>query len=792
MERFSEKEMEFSLLQDKPIDFTGIVMKYLFHWKWFVTSIIVTFLIATTYIIYSTPSYKVQTSILFKDDSRGGVSELNVLKEMGLITRRSNVDNEIEVLSKSLIAQQVVQELNIYTTYLEKKEIGIFKKLGVSKSLPSFITKKKRQIYKDESPFMIIIGDSIMNKMTKPIKIEVLSTTNGDLTFKGSYNDLEYKVRISKSDSIVTLPFGNVSVMRSFNQSDKEDRTIYLVINNNTDISNQYLGSLKIDLTSKTSSVANITLVCRNIALGIEFLDSYIKTYNQQGINEQIELADKTSKVIEEHLSQLSGELSSVETVAQDYRQSKGLTNIASQADIYSSQSANVRQRLVDIESQLEIANGLNNFVQNLSDHTQMIPSAGITSVSLISQIEEYNKLVLERNRLSRIASNSNQSMIDLNNRIETTFSTVRKGVQNEKRNLEIQQNDISSMLSQNYARIRAIPQQEREYSDILRQQNVKEALFVYLLQKKEEKYMNMASVMPNSRLIDNIYVKGIASPNKIMILIIALVVGLLTPIFIILIKNLLHFQVTTKDDLKEISSIPILAEIPLLDKGSSIGVEEDNTDSFNEMIRLLRANLLFVINGSENKVINMLSSVSGEGKTFLVINLAKSLALLDKKVVIVELDIRRPKISKTLGVNNKIGISLYLGGSLKKESLVKPSNLHKNLDIITSGPIPPNPNELLAKSRLDELIYSLREEYDYIIIDTAPIAVVSDSFLLNRLTDVNLYVVKSGSTHKKLIEDADSYFQDGKLKKMYFVLNGVDLSKQAYAYGYKLKYGYK
>lgn len=792
MNKYSVPEIEFSLLQEKPIDIVSILMKYLIHWKWFLLSIALFGFIAIIYIIYSTPSYKVETAILFKDDMRGGASELNVLKEMGLVTRRSNVDNEVEVLKKSLIVDEVVRELNIYTTYSEKRNIKLFDKIGLSKILPNILSKKTQYLYNNESPFTIIVGDSILNSLVKPIKMEATYKPNGDIRFAGSFSGVNFNAQIAATDSVVSFPFGKVYIYRNASTSNNEQRVINLTINNPFDLTSQFQKAMKIELTSKTSSVANISLVCSNGNLGREFLDLYIRTYNQKGIDDQIELADQTSKVIDEHLSKLSGELSNVENKAQSYKQSKGLTNISSQADIYNSQSANVRQRQMDVESQLSIVSSLNNFVQNLNDPTSLIPSnSGITSSSLIAQIDDYNRLVLERNRLSRIASSNNQSIIDLNNRINSTLNSVRSGLQNEQNNLDIQQSDISSMLSQNYARLRAIPQQEREYSDILRQQNVKEALFVYLLQKKEEKYMNMASVMPNSRLIDNIYIKGLVSPNIKVIMIIFLFLGFMIPFFTIFIKGMLQYKITNKQSLEELSSIPILGEIPKTSFTNPIVVDESGNDSFNEMMRLLRANLLFVINGSNEKVINMISSVSSEGKTFLTINLAKSLALLEKKILIVELDIRRPKLSKILNINNDMGITLYLSGSIGKEGLIKPSEIHNNISIITSGVIPPNPNELLAKPLLDELINDLKKQFDYIIIDTAPIGVVSDSFLLNRITDVNLYVVKADYTHKKLIEEADIYNKEGRLNKMYFILNNVDLNKKTYEYGYRRQYGY-
>ena len=300
-----------------------------------------------------------------------------------------------------------------------------------------------------------------------------------------------------------------------------------------------------------------------------------------------------------------------------------------------------------------------------------------------------------------------------------------------------------------------------------------------------------MTTVEPNSKLIDNIQVTGVVWPNKMLILLIALFIGMIFPLIIIKTRDLLRYQIDTRDDLEDISSVPVLGEIPKIDQVEGLSVKEASNDSFNEMIRLLRANLLFVIDGKEQKVINMLSSISGEGKSFVLLNLAMSLAILDKKVLIVELDIRKPRLAKELNLNNKQGITLFLSGHLDKSELVNPSGVHPNLSIITSGAIPPNPNELLAKPLLDELINDMRNEYDYILIDTPPVGLVSDSFLLNRLTDVNLYVARVGHTPKKMIENADQYFRENRLKKMYFILNYVDLNGLEYRYGLGKKYGY-
>ncbi|MDD4972355.1 MAG: polysaccharide biosynthesis tyrosine autokinase, partial [Paludibacter sp.] len=391
------------------------------------------------------------------------------------------------------------------------------------------------------------------------------------------------------------------------------------------------------------------------------------------------------------------------------------------------------------------------------------------------------------------IASSDNQAMIELTSQIESMFNTVQSSVRNERNNLQIAQNELLSKNNENAARIRAIPRQEREFTEIKRQQGVKEGLFLFLLQKKEEKYLNMSVVEPLAKMIDHVGSDGIpVSPKKIIILLLSIIIGLIIPILGIRIRELLRYQIENKDELEKISVVPILGEIPKYDiKGGNVIIQENSTDSFTEMVRLLRTNLLFVLDSPDKKVINIVSSISGEGKTVVSINMAMSLALLDKKVLLIGLDIRKPKLDEYLNLDNKTGISLYLSGHMSPEELVQPSGIHPNLSVIMAGPEPPNPNELLTRPALDKLIKELRKEYDYIVIDTAPMGVVSDSFTLNRIADVNLYVVRTDYTPKKNIEEATKLYTQNKLKEMFFVLNGTDMKKSGYSADYGKKYGY-
>ncbi|MEI7502992.1 MAG: polysaccharide biosynthesis tyrosine autokinase [Paludibacter sp.] len=792
MSKYSDSNDEYNLLTEQPFDIIGQFIIYKSYWKWFILSLIVCITTVAIYMEFTLPTYEVKTSILFKDDEKGsGSFEMNIFKEMSILTQKNNVDNELELLNNSLIVQKAVYELGLYTSYTEINSFEFVKKLGINNNFSKFGQYQEKVLYGDECPILISMSENSLKKLTTQLEFNILIHPYGVYEFSGTYNGEKYSTSASISDNKVILPFGEVSIKRGEFRP-KVDMTVEVVIQNPTTVTYYILSQLKMKLKSKTTSVVDLSFICSNVNLGKDFLKKFIETYNQEGINEQIEMANKTSQLIEDHLMSISKELSNVETLAENYKQAQGITDITSQSDIFNRQTTDVEQKKLELETQLTIVSNLNDYIQNKENKGQLIPSnSGIKSSGLNELIVNYNKLILDRNKLSHIASSSNRAMIDYTNQIESMYSTIQSSLQNEKNNLQIAHRDLLSKYTLTNARIMAIPRQERQYSDIKRQQGVKEGLFLYLLQKKEEKYINMSTVEPNSKLIDNVRSSGPIWPNKMLLLFSSIILGLIIPAFSIKISDLLRYQIDNKEELEEISNVPVLGEIPKTNLIGNVFIKENNTDSFTEMIRLLRTNLLFVMENKDKKVINILSSISGEGKTFTSINLAISLALLEKKVLIIELDIRKPKLAKYLNIENKTGITLFLSGQINQNELVKPSGIHRNLSIITSGTIPPNPNELLAKPALDKLITNLGKDFDYIVIDTAPVGVVSDSFLLNRFADVNLYVVRANYTTKKDIEDATNLYKKNKIKNMYFVLNNVDMNKHSYRYGYGRKYGY-
>lgn len=789
MNKYSEFEEE----KTKQVDLFKLFLKYKSFWKWFILSFLFFITIAIYYVSFTLPSYEIKTSILLKDDQKGGgTAEINAFKDMGLFTQKNNVDNELEMLNKAKIIEKVIREIGIYANYTQISTIRFIQDIGLDNVFPNLGKYKSRVLYGDECPILVTLPDEVLDNTNKGIEFKILVHPYGLYEFSGEYNKKEYTAKASISDKNVTLPFGKVLLTRGkFRPA--EDMLVDVVLQNPSSKAIQILSQIKMELTSKTTSVVNISLIAPNVKLGKDFLKKMIDSYNLEDIDDQTALANKTSQVIDDRLMLLTRELGNVESQVENYKQAQGITDIKSQSDMFVQQTGDFSQKRLELETQLGIISDLYNFIQRKENRYQLIPSSsGIKSEGLNELINNYNKLVLQKNRFSRIASNSNQAMIDLTNQIESMFNTVQSSVQNEKTNLQIAQRDLTSRNNENAGKIRAIPRQEREYTEIKRQQGVKEALFLFLLQKKEEKYLNLSLVEPTSKLIDDIGSTGEPiSPKKTLILLFAFFVSLIVPVVGIKIRDMLRYQVESKEELEELSNVPVLGEIPKTNQGGNIIIKPNSTDSFTELVRLLRTNLLFVLDTPDKKVINVVSSIGGEGKTFVTINLALSLALLDKKVLVIGLDVRKPSLAEYLKMDNKIGMTSFLTGQITKDQLIKPTNIHPNLSVIMAGPIPPNPNELLAKQALDKLMTELRRDFDYIVIDTAPIGAVSDSFSLNRITDVNLYVVRANFTPKKAIEDAANLFRQKKLKNLYFVLNNIDKQKIGYNYAQGKNYGY-
>lgn len=773
MNHYPETEEEEAAEQS--IDFIGLFFKYLSYWKLFLLSLAVCLILAVLYLKTTTPVYEVTSTVLLKDDKKGGgMEELGSLKDLGLLDVKNNVDNELEVLKTSDLAEYVVRELGLYISYTET---GSFSNNDLSVA---------------GSPIRVSLPDEALNRLKEPVEFEVTINPYGGFVFSGTYNDKEFSVKASSADSTVVLPCGKVYFKRS-GVAPLTKMTVGVSIQRPVRVANALMHSMTMELTSKTTSVVNITLKTTNVEQGKEFLNKLIEVYNREDIKDQNMVATNTDAFVGSRLLSLAKELKDVEGEVESYKQHQGLTDIQSEAGLFIQKTGDYEQKRLEVETQLAIVSDLDNYIHKKENRYHLLPAGtGIQSESLNGLIGDYNKLLLERNRYARTASASNQSMIDMTAQVDGMFSALQASIRNERRNLQITKQDLVKKDRENAGRIKAIPRQEREYTEIKRQQGIKEALYLFLLQKKEENSLTMSVVVPKAKIIDTPACNDIpVSPKRMIILLFGLIMGFALPVIGLYIRDLLRYHIENKEELEKISIVPILGEIAKCEQSGNIIIKANSTNRITEMFRMLRTNLMFVLDDPDQKVINVMSSIGGEGKTFISINLAMSLALLDKKVLIIGLDVRKPKLGNYIGLDDKTGITQYLSGHLDENELIRLSGIHPNLSVITAGPVPPNPAELMAKPALDILIANCKDKFDYIILDTAPVGIVSDTYLLDRFADVSLYLVRADYTPKKNIEDANNLFKQNKLTRMYFLLNATDFQKDSFRYGYGKKYGY-
>jgi capsular exopolysaccharide synthesis family protein len=668
------------------------------------------------------------------------------------------------------------------------------RKLGIYAHYSETGSFRDADLYGEECPISVRLPETVLDTLRGAFNFEVKVQPNGRYTFTGKHKDQNYCVKASRIDSQVVLPFGKILIAPS-PYKPAETMNINVSLQSPSMMAKNLLKQIDMELTSKTTTVVNIIFKTPNLQRGIDLVKAFIDAYNEEDMKDRNLVAINTDAFIYQRLSSLGGDLNNVEKQVENFKQSEGLTDITSQSQIFIQQTSDFEKKHLDVETQLNIIKGLENYINKNENRYQLLPAGtDIESSDLNVLVNKYNNLLLDRKRLSRTASENNRAMMDLDEQIKALFKTVQSSVSNEKHNLLISEQDLGQKENQNAGRIKSIPRQEREYTKISRQQGVQSQIYLYLLQKKEENALTMTTVIPKAKIIDQPCGSGVpVSPKHNLILIITFVLSLFFPVAGLYIREMFRYQIENKEELEKISDIPILGEIPKSEGTDNIIIHEHSTDGFTEMFRLLRTNLMFVLNTPEKKVINVVSSISGEGKSFIAINLAMSLVLLHKKVLIVGLDMRKPKIDVNIGLDNRIGMSLYLSGYLDQSKLIRPTGIHPNLFAITAGPIPPNPNELLTEPALDKLIAECRKQFDYIVIDAAPLCAVADSFLLNRFADINLYIVRADYTPLKNISNANDIFKKQQLNNMYFVLNAEDMSKSTYTYryGYGKKYGY-
>ena len=572
-------------------------------------------------------------------------------------------------------------------------------------------------------------------------------------------------------------------------------------------VARDYCNSLSIAPTSKTTSVAVISLKNSSLQRGQDFINQLLEMYNRNTNNDKNEIAQKTAEFIDERIGIISKELGSTEANLESFKRDAGITDLTSEAQIALAGNAEYEKKSVENRTQISLVNDLRKYLRG--NEYEVLPSnVGLQDAALIGAIERYNEMLIERKRLLRTSTENNPTIVNLDTSIRAMKANVQATLEGTLQGLMITKESLDREASRYSRRISNAPGQERAYVSIARQQEIKAGLYLMLLQKREENAIALAATANNAKIIDEAIADDIpVSPKRPMIYLIALVLGVGIPVGIIYLVELTKFKIEGRADVEKLTSVPVVGDIPLTDekndKNGSIAVFENKNNLMSETFRNIRTNLQFMLD-NDQKVILVTSTVSGEGKSFVSSNLAISLSLLGKKVVIVGLDIRKPGLNKVFQLSNKErGITQYLSNpETDLMELVQPSDVNKNLFILPGGTVPPNPTELLARNGLDRAIETLKKNFDYVILDTAPIGMVTDTLLIGRVADLSVYVCRADYTHKAEYTLINELSFEKKLPNLCTVINGVDLKKRKYGYyygygkygkhyGYGKRYGY-
>lgn len=799
------KETDFNEVKESKaenIDIKEVLFKYLIHWPWFVGAVVACVIVAWVYLHMSTPVYNISATVLIKDDKKGGAAgmstELENLGLDGLISSSQNIDNEMEVLRSKTIAKEVVEDLGLYISYMDEDEF------------PS------QNMYKT-SPIQVSLTPQEADLLEKPIIVEMVLQPQGSVGVTVKIGDDEYQKYFEKLPAVFPTNKGTLaffltpdSVLSSKKTleetvgSEKTTRTITATINKPLAVAKWCCENMTIEPTSKTTSVAVISLKNTNIQRGKDFINKLLEMYNINTNNDKNEVAQKTAEFINERIGIISKELGSTEKDLESFKRGAGITDLASDAQIALTGSAEYEKKRVENQTQINLLQDLRKYMQN--EGYEVLPSnIGLQDVNLAAAINRYNDVLVERKRLLRTSTENNPTIINLDTSIHAMKENVQVSLDRVLRGLYITKADLDREANRYSRRISEAPGQEREFVSIARQQEIKAGLYLMLLQKREENAITLAATANNAKIIDDAIADEIpVSPRTRITYLIALILGVGIPVGIIYLIELTRFKIEGRADVEKLTSVPIVGDIPLTDeKQGAIAVFENQNNLMSETFRNIRTNIQFMLE-NDKKVILVTSTVSGEGKSFISGNLAISLSLLGKKVVIVGLDIRKPGLNKVFNISKKErGITQYLANPEKNlMDLVQLSDVSKNLYILPGGTVPPNPTELLARDGLDKAIETLKKNFDYVILDTAPVGMVTDTLLIGRVADLSVYVCRADYTHKNEYTLINELAENNKLPNLCTVINGLDLKRRKYGYyygygkygkyyGYGKRYGY-
>ena len=773
----------------RPIEFRRLFAIIVLNWHWFVLSLLLCVGGGVAYLKLKEPVYKVSARMLIKGDEKDGNNSqvLSQMEDFGFLTNSNGIENEMEILKSRVLFRDVVKDLKLYTEY--RRVEPILKP----------IIYGKQPVNVDLDPAHL---DSIDRELLNGLNsIEMTLSRDGQYYVVQGQTLLNDEVIETFARKFATLPatfrcaLGSLTFTANTGQNLDTSSVCAIKILPPMQVATNYLKAMTIEPTSDMTSIAQLTLKDKNIKRGMDFLRQLNACYNRQANADKNEIALKTEEFINDRINKINKELGSTEGSIEEFKRRNAVTDVGIDANSSVQMSSQFSAQLSEANAQVQIIDNLRQYVNSPGNRYQVIPTnIGITDATSTQLINNYNKLVQDRNKLLKAASEISPQVRTLTSTIDELQASIQNSLLQARRSADINRQGIQSQYNKFQGKVSAAPVAERVLNQIGRQQDVKSGLYMMLLQKREENTISLAATADKGKLIDEPLLEGKVSPRSLFVLLAAFVLGLLIPAFVIWLRALFRYKVEGHDDVADLTRLPIVADVAVASeqaKGDAgIAVQADSNTQIDEIFRSLRTNIQFMLKGGE-KVIMFTSAGSGEGKTFNAANLAMSFALLGKKVILCGLDIRKPALGRLFSVSDRVSGGMTSLLTMEKvaekevRSQIVASGLNPNLDLLLAGPIPPNPTELLARDSFGEVVAVLRQLYDYVIFDTAPVGLVSDTLQIGKQADVTVFVCRADYTPKSALNILNDLSDEGKLPNPCVILNGIDMSKRKYGYYY-------
>lgn len=750
-------------------DVNALIKTYISKWYWFAISVIFCLVLAFLFCrIYQRPM-AIRANVLIQQEDSNPMADLGGMGS--LFGSKGFVEDEVFVIASHSLFSNVAKELGINKMHYVSD--------GFLKSHLAF----------PEFPVDVVapgIADTLMSTIVFKVKIndkglaDIKAKVKRDVIGEAEDVTLPARLHTDYGDfTIVTTP----EYVKGKSLKTTISFTGYDVAAEDLDKEIMaYRGS-------KKSNVISLALNTPNADYGTAVLNKIIEKYNERGINEKNLQGEKTAAFLEDRVGLLSKELNESESAIQRYKEQNRIVDVAAEANYQSTKKGQMESAVFNTEKEIALLKLTREFLADSLNYTELIP-ASVANGGVQSGINTYNSMVFKRLELTQNAKQNSYALRQLTKQMDLVRANLLVSSDKALENAELSLSKLKSEQSSIAGKLGNIPTQEREYINMKRQQEIKQQIYLFLLQKQEENAMLLANSVPKGQIIDEAF--SLSEPlglSKKVILLMALVLGFLFPPMLLYIRSLVRSKFETKEEVERRISAPVLGEMCVDRSGRNLVVSATDTSSATELFRLIRTNLQFMLGGENDKVVLMTSTRSGEGKSFISLNLAATLSLLEgRRVLLVGMDIRNPQLANYLGINPPMGLTNYLSASnVSLESIIQPVPGVADCDVIVAGPIPPNPAELLASKKVDELFAKLRTMYDYIVIDSAPVGMVSDTFSLDRVADATVYVTRVNYSTVSDLRFVEDIYTNNRLKKLSVVVNGTT-SKKGYGYGYSAK----